>query len=79
MGEQTRQWSCYEENERRVNSESVMEKVLREERGLTEKVTCEQSPKGGGSFGDTGEMLQAEGTVRAKALREEGQEAASSS
>lgn len=57
-----------------------MEKVLlREERGLTEKVTCEQSPKGGGSFGDTGEMLQAEGTVRAKALREEGQEAASSS
>lgn len=57
-----------------------MEKVLlREERGLTEKVTCEQSPKAGGSFGDAGEMLQVEGTARAKALREEGQEAASSS
>ena len=57
-----------------------MEKVLlREERGLTEKVTCKQSPKGVGSFGDAGEMLQVEGTARAKALREEGQEAASSS
>ena len=57
-----------------------MEKVLlREERGLTEKVTCEQSPKGVGSFGDAGEMLQVEGPARAKAQREEGQEAARSS
>ena len=47
--------------------------------GRIEKVTCEQSPKGVGSFGDAGEMLQVEGTARAKALREEGQEAASSS
>ena len=53
-----------------------MEKVLfNVERGLTEKVTFEQRPEAGGSFGDTREVFQAEGTARAKALREEQQEA----
>lgn len=31
-----------------------MKKVLFKDRGLTEKVTSEEKPKGGGSFGDTG-------------------------
>lgn len=36
-----------------------MEKVLlREERGLTEKVTCEQSPKGVGALGILGKCYR---------------------
>lgn len=50
------------------------------ERGLMEKVTSEQRLEGGreggreAALGILGEVLQAEGTARAKSLREEQQE-----
>lgn len=38
-------------------------------------MTFEQRSEAGGSFGDTKEVFQAEGTARSKALRQEQQEA----
>lgn len=52
-----------------------MEKMLFEDRGLTEKVTFEQRPEGEEDLGILGEVIQAERTARAKALREKLQEA----
>lgn len=51
-----------------------MEKVLFKDRRLTEKVTFEQRPEGGGSFEETGASVPGR-TARAKALREDQQEA----
>lgn len=52
-----------------------MEKMLFEDRGLTEKVTFEQRPEGEEDLGILREVIQAERTARAKALREKLQEA----
>lgn len=43
-----------------------MEKVLFEDRGLTEKVTFEQRPEGGGRFGDTGGSSSGRGNSQGK-------------
>lgn len=40
-----------------------------------DRVTSEQRPEGGGSLGDTGGSVLGRGTARAKALREEQEEA----
>lgn len=41
-------------------------KVLFKDRGLTEKVTCEQRPEGGGSFKDTGASVLDRGNRQGK-------------
>lgn len=55
----------------------MVEKVLfNRDRGPTERVTSEQRPeRGWGVLGRLGEVFQAKGTARAKALREEQKEA----
>lgn len=60
----------------KAKGQTVMEQVLfYKEGGLTEKVTFEQRPEAGRSFGDSREVSHAEGRAGAKALREEEQEA----
>lgn len=43
-----------------------MKKVLFKDRGLNEKVTCEQRPEGGRSFGDTGASVLDRGNRQGK-------------